>query len=125
MRGPPGAAWGSLAADVNGDGWTDLYVANDGDPNHLWINERRSGRFTDEALLAGVALNRTGQAQGSMGIDAGDVDGDGDQDFFVTNLDNEGNVFYRHVEQGTLRGSHARRGACVPPALHRIRHAPA
>jgi len=95
-----GRGLGVLAADVNGDGWPDLYVANDGDPNHLWINERGSGRFRDEALLTGVALNRTGQAQGSMGIDAGDVDGDGDQDFFVTNLDNEGNVFYRQVEAG-------------------------
>jgi hypothetical protein len=62
-----GRGLGVLASDVNGDGWTDLYVANDGDPNHLWINERGSGRFTDGALLAGVAVNRTGQAQGGMG----------------------------------------------------------
>ena len=95
-----GRGLGVLAADVNGDEWPDLYVANDGDPNHLWVNDGKSGRFTDEALLAGLALNRTGQAQGSMGIDAGDVDSDGDQDFFVTNLDNEGNVFYRQVEKG-------------------------
>src|SRR5688572_1797749 len=91
---------GVLAADVNGDGWTDLYVANDGDPNHLWINDRGTGRFTDDALLSGIALNRSGQAQGSMGIDFGDVDGDGDEDLFVTNLDNEGNTLYLNLGKG-------------------------
>ena len=99
-RVPPARGLGVLASDINGDGWTDLYVANDGDPNQLWINERGSGVFKDEALLAGVAVNRTGQPQGSMGVDAGDVDGDGDEDLFVTNLDNEGNTLYLNVGEG-------------------------
>src|SRR5688572_24980940 len=101
---------GVLAADVNGDGWTDLYVANDGDPNHLWINDRGAGRFTDDALLSGIALNRSGQAQGSMGVDAGDVDGDGDEDLFVTNLDNEGNAFYLNVGNGLFEDRTVERG---------------
>ena len=91
---------GVLAADYNDDGWLDLYVANDGDPNQLWINQRGSGTFRDEALLAGVAVNRNGQAQGSMGIDLGDIDADGDEDLFVTNLDNEGNTLYLNLGKG-------------------------
>lgn len=96
----PGRGLGVLAIDANEDGWTDLYVANDGDPNHLWINERGTGRFRDEALLSGAALDRSGRPQGSMGIDAGDVDGDGDDDLFVTNLDNEGHALYVNAGKG-------------------------
>jgi len=100
MAAAPARGLGVFATDVNGDGWTDLYVANDGDPNQLWINERGSGVFRDDALLAGVAVNRAGQPQGSMGIDAGDIDHDGDQDLFVTNLDNEGNTLYVNLGNG-------------------------
>ncbi len=95
-----GRGLGVLASDFNGDGFTDLYVANDGDANQLWINERGSGVFRDEALLTGVAVNRMGQPQGSMGIDAADFDRDGDEDLFVTNLDNEGNTLYMNVGGG-------------------------
>ena len=95
-----GRGLGVLASDFNGDGWTDLYVANDGDANQLWTNARGSGSFVDDALLAGVAVNRVGQPQGSMGIDVGDVDRDGDDDLFVTNLDNEGNTLYLNVGSG-------------------------
>ena len=103
---------GVLAADYNDDGWLDLYVANDGDANQLWINQRGSGTFTDEALLAGVAVNRMGQAQGSMGVDLGDIDGDGDEDLFVTNLDNEGNTLYLNVGKGLYRRPHRPRAVC-------------
>ena len=95
-----GRGLGVLASDFNGDGWTDLYVANDGDANQMWINQRGSGVFSDEALLAGVAVNRMGQPQGSMGVDAADIDRDGDEDLFVTNLDNEGNTLYLNVGDG-------------------------
>jgi hypothetical protein len=91
---------GVATADFNGDGWTDVYVANDGDANHLWLNDGGRGTFTEGALLAGLAVSRTGRPQGSMGIEVGDVDGDGDDDVFVTNLDNEGHTFYRNVGKG-------------------------
>jgi hypothetical protein len=95
-----GRGLGVLASDFNGDGWNDLYVANDGDPNQLWINTRGTGAFADDALLQGVAVNRAGQPQGSMGVDVGDVDRDADEDLFVTNLDNEGNTLYLNVGSG-------------------------
>lgn len=100
LAATPARGLGVLAADFNDDGWPDLYVANDGDPNHLWINHEGTGVFTDEALLSGVAVNRTGQAQGSMGVDLADVDEDGDEDLVVTNLDNEGNTLYRNLGRG-------------------------
>jgi hypothetical protein len=84
---------GVTAADFNRDGWTDIYVANDGRENLLWLN-RGNGTFEDGALLAGVALPVTAKAEASMGVDAGDVDGDGDEDLLVTELGGEGsNVF--------------------------------
>ena len=88
-----GRALGVVADDLDGDGWTDIYVANDGDENQLWINNG-NGTFRDEALLAGVALNHAGTAEAGMGVDAADFDNDGDVDLFVTHLDNETNTLY-------------------------------
>jgi hypothetical protein len=84
---------GAVAADFDGDGWLDLYVANDGMPNHLWIN-RRDGTFVDDALLRGAALNAEGQPEASMGVVAGDLDGDGSIDLFLTHLEREHNTLY-------------------------------
>ncbi len=89
---------GVVADDFDGDGGIDLYVTNDGRPNFLWINQR-DGTFRDEGLLAGVALNREGSAEASMGVDAGDFDGDGDPDLFMTHLMGETDTLY--VNDGT------------------------
>jgi hypothetical protein len=88
-----GPALGVSTADFNGDGWIDIYVANDGKENQLWLNQR-NGTFENGALLAGVALPITGKAEASMGVDAGDFDDDGDEDLFVTELTSEGSNLF-------------------------------
>jgi hypothetical protein len=77
LSGTYGPALGVATADYNGDGWMDIYVANDGQENQLWINQR-DGTFNNTALLAGVAVPEHGRAEASMGVDAGDFDNDGD-----------------------------------------------
>ena len=94
------AGLGVVTADFDGDGWTDIFVANDGDFNQLWKNKQGSGVFEDVALLSGVAVNQMGQAEASMGVSAADYDGDGDEDLFMTHLERESNTFYVNLGNG-------------------------
>jgi hypothetical protein len=95
----PGPGLGVVCADFDGDGWPDILVANDGKPNHLWIN-RHDGTFADEALSRGLAFNGTGQAQANMGVALGDVAGSGRFDVFVTHLTEEAHAFWQQSTPG-------------------------
>jgi len=108
-----GPALGVATADFNGDGWMDIYVANDGKENQLWLN-RHNGTFENAALLAGVALPSSGKAEGSMGVDAGDFDNDGDEDLVMTELTAEGSNLY--VNDGTGVFTDASAPSTVGPA---------
>ena len=104
-----GAGLGVSAGDYNGDGWPDLYVANDATPNQLWIN-RHDGTFVDEGVISGSALSAAGNPEGSMGIASGDFDLDGDEDLFVTNIAGETSVLYLNDGHGNFEDVRARTG---------------
>jgi enediyne biosynthesis protein E4 len=104
-----GAGLGVAVGDYDGDGWLDLYVANDATPNQLWIN-RHDGTFVDKGLISGSALNAAGNPEGSMGIASGDFDLDGDEDLFVTNIAGETSVLYVNDGHGNFDDARARSG---------------
>jgi hypothetical protein len=108
-----GNGLGVVAADFNDDGRIDFYVANDGNPNRLWINQS-DGRFTDEALRAGAAVNRQGMAEAGMGVTAVDVDQDSDIDLFLTHLRNETNTLYRNTGGGMFEDATLSTGLAGP-----------
>ena len=110
-----GAGLGVATGDYNGDGWLDIYVANDATANQLWIN-RRDGTFVDEGLLSGAALNAAGNPEGSMGIASGDPDADGDEDLFVTNIIGETFAAYRNDGQATFEDVRQAWGLARPTA---------
>ena len=84
---------GVVAADINGDGHTDLYVGNDLHPNFLFIN-RGDGTFLDATESSGAAYDSRGNSQAGMGVDVADVNRDGRMDIFVTNFAMEYNTLY-------------------------------
>jgi hypothetical protein len=113
VGGAYGPALGVSTADFNGDGWTDIYVGNDGEPNQLWINQH-NGTFKDTAPLAGAAVNGAGNAEASMGIDAGDFDNDGDEDIFITNWLSQMNIVYVNDGSGNFDDRKAASGLGRP-----------
>ncbi len=90
-----GYGLGLLASDFDGDGFIDIYVANDQSPAFLWHN-RGDGTFDEIAVIRGCAFNDNGEAIAGMGTAAADFDADGDLDLFVTNINHKSNLFLRN-----------------------------
>ncbi|HEX7332434.1 MAG TPA: CRTAC1 family protein [Pyrinomonadaceae bacterium] len=108
-----GHGLGIVTADFDDDGWIDIYVANDGDPNQLWINQK-NGTFRNEALLAGAAVNRDGKAEAGMGVDAGDFDGNGTGDIFITHLMEETNTLFTNLGKAMFEDRTREAGLGMP-----------
>jgi hypothetical protein len=108
-----GNGLGVSSADFNGDGWPDIYVANDQVANSLWVNQK-DGTFVDEALFAGCAYNANGAPEASMGVTAGDYDGDGDEDLFMTHLSSQTNTIYQNNGAGGFVDVSDQTGLSVP-----------
>ncbi|HYN22086.1 MAG TPA: CRTAC1 family protein [Thermoanaerobaculia bacterium] len=98
---PTGKALGVTVLDFNVDGWPDLFVANDTQPNKLYRNAK-NGRFVEEGLEAGVAFSEEGVARGAMGVDAADYDRSGRPHLLVGNFSNEMLALYHNEGSGVF-----------------------
>ncbi len=86
-------------ADLDDDGWPDIYVADDTTPN-LFYRNQGDGTFRDVSLRSGASHNVNGDVQAGMGVGLGDYDGDGDLDLFVTHFSDDYNTLYRNEGGG-------------------------
>ena len=110
-----GPALGVVTADLDGNGWIDIYVANDLSENRSWMNQG-DGTFVNTALFNGSALNDAGDAEAGMGVDAGDFDGDADEDLFISHLVTQTNTVYVNDGSGLFEDQSVQTGL-GPPSL--------
>ncbi len=104
---------GVVAADFNGSGRIDVFVANDGSANSLWVNQG-DGTFVDDGFMAGTAVNADGSMEAGMGVDAGDYNRSGAEDLFITHMRRETNTLYRNDGQGWFTDVTATSGLGAP-----------
>jgi len=105
----PGPGLGVAVADLDGNGWPDIFVANDGKPNRLWMN-RGDGTFKDESVSRGVALTNMGEAFAGMGVALGDFNNDRLPDLYVTHLGVETNTLWLQDRRGYFQDRTHRSG---------------
>jgi hypothetical protein len=96
LQSKPANGLGVVTFDYNDDGWQDIFIANDGMPNHLFRNQG-DGTFREVAYIAGVAVSSDGLAEAGMGADAADASGNGRLDIYVTHLDLQLDRFYQNL----------------------------
>ena len=113
VDGRPGRALGVIAADVNGDGSIDLYIANDMNPNSLWLGDGR-GAFRDSSDLSGTAYDHEGRVKSSMGVDLADTGNRGQVDIMVTDFQGEASLFFAGSADGIFRDVSDTSGAGSP-----------
>lgn len=103
----PGKTWGIAVLDYDGDGWPDIALSNDMEPNCLFHNER-DGTFKEVGLVTGVALGENGNAKAGMGIDSADMDNSGRPSLLVSNFIGEGlSLYHNQGDSRFIEASHA------------------
>ena len=95
----PGPGLGVACYDFDGDGWVDIFFADDAKPNRLFMNQQ-NGKFEEQALKRGIALDAMGQTKANMGVGVGDINSDGLIDIFVTHLVTERHTLWQQGPQG-------------------------
>jgi enediyne biosynthesis protein E4 len=112
----PGKGFGVVATDINNDGFMDLFQANDTVANFLFVN-RGGKKFDEVGLQSGVGYSDEGLPRSGMGVDAADFDGDGRQDLFVANVDQETFSIYHNNGDETFNDTSKKAGIADPTRL--------
>ncbi len=105
----PSYGLGVVFSDLDGDGRSDIFVANDGRPHYLFRNNG-DGTFSEEGLMRGASYSGDGREQAGMGVDASDIDGDSDLDLIVTNFSHDHTTLYENLGAGFFADASYRRG---------------
>jgi len=99
LNDPTSKSLGVAILDYNGDGWPDILLANDTQPNKLYLN-KQNGTFEEKAVAAGIAFSEDGVARAGMGVDAGDYDRSGHPSLIITNFANQMISLYHNEGNG-------------------------